>query len=387
MSESSTVSGGDAAASRLRERLDDLGWYHTQELAPGVVTPGMFDLRPYVDRYGIPGDLSGMRALDVGTFEGFWAFELERRGAQVTALDVDSIQQLDWPPRLRPDADGRRGEGFELARDALGSSVERVGCSIYEPTPERLGGQFDLVFCGSVLIHLRDPMLALERMAALCRGRLILADEYSRRLALLPWAAAEFRGETPWSTWWRPAPRAWLAMVRCAGFEDVRQARALRDALSRGPQVGAARRRPRLGAVSAAAERSAAIAHELAYVRGPALASALRKAWVRLRNPRCEIRFGRGSYLGPGFTFRAAEGGATLIVGEAVEFRRDVRIELGAGARLEIGDHTHFTYGVVVQCGSTIEIGERCLFAHGVTIVDGNHRFRDPDAPNPRPGL
>jgi tRNA (mo5U34)-methyltransferase len=205
----------------VSERLGEISWYHTQELGPGIVTQGMFDLRPYVERYGIPGDLTGLRALDVGTFEGFWAFELERRGAEVVAIDVDSIQELDWPPRLRPAGDGRRGEGFEVAREALASDVRRVGMSVYEATPEALGGEFDLVFCGSVLIHLRDPMLALERLAALCRGRLILAEEYSRRLAWLPFGAAEFRGETPWSTWWRPAPRTWLAMVRCAGFEDV----------------------------------------------------------------------------------------------------------------------------------------------------------------------
>jgi tRNA (mo5U34)-methyltransferase len=212
-----------AAVAQLRERFDDVGWYHTQELAPGLVTPGMFDLRPYVDRYGIPDELSGKRVLDVGTFEGFWAFELERRGAEVTAIDVDRIQDLDWPPRLRPEEDGRRGEGFELARAALGSAVDRVGLSVYDATPEGLGGTFDLVFCGSVLIHLRDPMLALERMAGLCRGQLILADEYSRRLSVIPVAGAEFRGETPWSTWWRPSIRAWLSMVRTAGFEDVRR--------------------------------------------------------------------------------------------------------------------------------------------------------------------
>jgi tRNA (mo5U34)-methyltransferase len=212
-----------AAVAQLRERFDHVGWYHTQELAPGLVTPGMFDLRPYVDRYGIPDDLSGKRVLDVGTFEGFWAFELERRGAEVTAIDVDRIQELDWPPRLRPEEDGRRGEGFELARAALGSSVERIGLSVYDATPAELGGTFDLVFSGSVLIHLRDPMLALERMAGLCRGQLILADEYSRRLSVIPVAGAEFRGETPWSTWWRPSIRAWLSMVRTAGFEDVRR--------------------------------------------------------------------------------------------------------------------------------------------------------------------
>jgi tRNA (mo5U34)-methyltransferase len=213
---------GDSIEDELRRRLGEIGWYHTQELAPGIVTPGMFDLRPYVDRYGIPEDLSGMRVLDVGTFEGFWAFELERRGATVTAIDVDRIQDLDWSPRRRPAEDGRRGEGFELAKRALGSNVERVGLSVYDASPDRLGGQFDLVFCGSVLIHLRDPMLALERMAALCSGRLILTEEYSRRLQLIPMIhAAEFKAEDPWSVWWRPAIRTWKAMVRCAGFEGV----------------------------------------------------------------------------------------------------------------------------------------------------------------------
>jgi len=218
----SQTGGGGRAVARLRERLDEIDWYQTQELAPGLVTPGMFDLRPLIPRYGIPEDLAGTRILEVGTFEGFWAFELERRGAAVTALDVDRVQALDWPPRLRPEEDGARGEGFALAREALGSSVERVGMTIYEATPEGLGGAFDLVFCASVLIHLRDPMLALERMAALCRGRLILAEEYSRRLRFVPLAAAEFRGETPWMTWWRPSIRTWLSMVRAAGFDDVR---------------------------------------------------------------------------------------------------------------------------------------------------------------------
>jgi SAM-dependent methyltransferase len=194
------------------------------ELGPELVTEGMFDLRPYVDRYGLPSDLSEKRVLDVGTYEGFWAFELERRGARVTAIDVERIQDLDWPPRRRPTDDASRSEGFHIARDALGSSVERLGLSIYDATPERVGGPFDLVFCGSVLVHLRDPMLALERMARLCRGNLVLAEEYSRRLEPIPLLkTAEFRGETPWMTWWRPTTRTWLAMVRCAGFTEVRR--------------------------------------------------------------------------------------------------------------------------------------------------------------------
>jgi tRNA (mo5U34)-methyltransferase len=208
-----------AALERLRSRLDQLDWYHTQELAPDLLTPGIFDLRPYVDRYGLPERLDGMRVLDVGTFEGFWAFELERRGADVVALDVDRVQQLDWPPRLRPAEDGRRGEGFELVREALGMSARRVGASVYEISPESLGGRFDLVFCGSVLIHLRDPMLALERLASVCAGRLILAEEYSWGPPFRRGHWARFTGDGPWMTWWRPTVKTWLAMIACAGFE------------------------------------------------------------------------------------------------------------------------------------------------------------------------
>jgi len=199
------------------------GWYHSIELAPGVVTEGMFDHRPYVERYGLPDSLEGRSVLDVGTFEGFWAYEMERRGANVDALDVPRIQQLDWPPRERPQEDGERGERFRIAADARGSEVRWHGLSIYDATPERLGRTYDLVFCGSVLIHLRDPQLALERMASLCNGTLILAEEYSRRLEWIPRGLlAEYKAGTH-MTWWRPTSRTWVAMVSVAGFEDVRR--------------------------------------------------------------------------------------------------------------------------------------------------------------------
>jgi tRNA (mo5U34)-methyltransferase len=206
----------------LQQLVDAEDWYHSIELAPGLVTSGMFDHRPYVDRYGLPDSLGGKRVLDVGTFDGFWAFELESRGAEVVALDVPRIQQLDWPPRMRPSDDGERGGRFRLAAEARQSSARWIGLNIYDATVEQLDGPFDLVFCGSVLIHLRDPMLALERMAALCRGGLILAEEYAWRIEWIPrLKLAEFKSGRH-MTWWRPTTRAWMSMARTAGFEDVR---------------------------------------------------------------------------------------------------------------------------------------------------------------------
>src|SRR5918996_1103870 len=151
----------EASATGLIERARQRGWYHTLELRPGEWTDGWFDLRPAIKHYGLPEDMSGMRALDVGTWDGFWAFEMERRGADVVAIDLDDERELDWPPRQRPETfpEEPRGAGFELAKEIRGSSVERVVLSIYDATPEELG-TFDLVLCGSVLIHLRDQLRA-----------------------------------------------------------------------------------------------------------------------------------------------------------------------------------------------------------------------------------
>ncbi|MDX6583402.1 MAG: tRNA (mo5U34)-methyltransferase [Solirubrobacterales bacterium] len=206
-------------AEKLPERL----WYHVIELGDGTVTPGWFDLRPYVHHYGLPDDMSGMRALEVGTWDGFWAFEMERRGAEVVALDLDRESDLDWPPRRRPAewSTEMRGDGFRLLKERRGSKVERVDMSIYHATPEELGS-FDLVFCGSVLLHLRDQLLALERIANLCGGTFISAEEYDRPSGLVPFPVSRYLADREKAVvFWLPSIRTWRRMMRTAGFERV----------------------------------------------------------------------------------------------------------------------------------------------------------------------
>jgi tRNA (mo5U34)-methyltransferase len=210
----------------LLERARELDWYHSLELAPGHVTEGEFDLRPYIDRYELPERMEGMRALDVGTFDGFWSFEMERRGAEVVAIDVDWDQELDWPAYRRPKtfSDKPRGPTFELAKAAFGSNVERRHVSVYDATPEELG-TFDLVFCGSVLIHLRDQPLAIERIASVCRDRFISVEPYDRLMNLLPFASARYRAlrEHTATVFWEPNVRCWREFMISAGFREVEE--------------------------------------------------------------------------------------------------------------------------------------------------------------------
>lgn len=209
----------------LAERVAAREWYHTVELAPGVVTPGWFDLRGVVARLPLPASLAGARCLDVGTFEGFWALEMERRGAE-EVLGVDILDPLAWDwPAGSDDATVRAledrkdaGHGFELVREALGSSISRRELSVYDLGPENVG-EFDFVYLGSLLLHLRDPVGALARVRSVCRGRLLLVDAIDLPMSLLaprrPLAALDAVGR-PW--WWKPNRAALVRMVEAAGF-------------------------------------------------------------------------------------------------------------------------------------------------------------------------
>lgn len=211
-------------------------WYHTVELPDGSVTPGWFDLRGHVGCYRIPDDLTGRRCLEVGTWDGFWAFELEKRGGEVVAIDVDKLDAADWPPvsRARLERDQQElglelGLGFRIAHDALGSRVERVICSVYDLEPDRIGGPVDFAFLGALLLHLREPARALEAIhRTLAPGgtlRVLECVTLRETLRAPRSPVARFEPRIHPFNWWRPNAAALLEYLRAAGFEDVRRGR------------------------------------------------------------------------------------------------------------------------------------------------------------------
>ena len=207
-------------------------WYHVIEVAPGVQTPGVIDHRAVAPLI-LPADLSGRRALDVGTFDGFWALELERRGAEVVAIDLPSFQAVELPPlnrdRLEKEAaatDLELGRGFRIVSSLLGSTARYVQSSVYDLSPETVGGSVDFVFVGDLLLHLRDPVRALERIAGVLapHGRLLVLEPFSLPLTLR--APLRPTGhfqclETPFN-WWVPSLAGLNGWLRAAGFGDVR---------------------------------------------------------------------------------------------------------------------------------------------------------------------
>ena len=186
-------------------------WYHRIEVAPGVVTPGFNDSDKVLRLLDLPKSLAGKRVLDIGTRDGYFAFECERRGADVTAVD--------YLPAAKT--------GFSIAARLLGSRVRYLQANIYRLDQEQLG-TFDMVLMLGLLYHLRDPLGALDVVRDVCAGELLfethVSDDELARLGpafndhpLMQFLPGESYNNDP-TNFWAPNTRCVTAMLEEAGF-------------------------------------------------------------------------------------------------------------------------------------------------------------------------
>jgi len=182
-------------------------WFHRIELAPGVFTPGVDDTPRKAELIQFPADLTGLSVLDIGAYDGYFSFEAERRGAS-RVLAYDSL-----PPDL---------SGFDLARQILRSTVEHMVGSVYELDPTVVG-RFDVVLFLGVIYHLRSPLLALQRIHAVCKGVMYLESQISPGSAGEEQLTAQFLpadelNHDP-TNWWVPTRPCLEAWITSHGFE------------------------------------------------------------------------------------------------------------------------------------------------------------------------
>lgn len=207
-------------------------WYHKIEVPGDITTPGWAPIDK--NAYKIPIDLTGKRILDVGAWDGFWSFEALKRGAkEVVAIDdfSDFLGSLD-------NSDRRAWENFDFCKNTLGYSDEqckRYDISVYDVTEELLG-KFDIVFFFGVLYHLRHPLLALDKVSALCNEEIFvesaILNDYSPYKGGLGHGynesnqiVAEFYSGNQYggndTNWWVPTLHCMGHMVISSGFEKV----------------------------------------------------------------------------------------------------------------------------------------------------------------------
>lgn len=203
------MSPADAA---LRAEIERIRWWHRIDLGSGLITPGREDTVGKLATLHLPASLAGKTVLDVGAWDGFYAFEAERRGAvRVLATDWISWNGSSWGSKA----------GFELARRVLGSRVEDKTMDLYQLAPETVG-QFDVVLFLGVLYHLKHPLLALERIASVTRELLVVETHAALRgrapmLEFYP--EGELLGDP--TNWFSPNPAAVEGMLKVVGFSRI----------------------------------------------------------------------------------------------------------------------------------------------------------------------
>src|SRR6185312_1700016 len=197
-----------------KQEFESRGWWHSFDLPGGRRIDGVCSvegLRRRIEQYPVPEDLRGARVLDIGAWDGWYTFEMERRGADVVAVDC-------WDnPR------------FHQIQTALKSRAEYRQMDVYDLTPATVG-RFDIVLFMGVLYHLKHPLLALERVCAITKDlavvdSFILREEHrpgenvENRPVMEFYENEEFGGQT--DNWCGPSLPCLMAMCRTAGFARV----------------------------------------------------------------------------------------------------------------------------------------------------------------------
>lgn len=220
----------DAVAQEARQ----LGpWFHNLHLPGGVQTEPRHFLGDFPAfkwhriETALPSDLRGWTALDVGCNAGFYSFELAKRGATVTGVDVDEhyLRQAQWAAR-QYDMDGqvqfRQMHVYDLARTAE---------------------HYDLVLFMGLFYHLRHPLLALDILAAKTDRLMLFQTFTSEDAQVHPWVdnfelpqrdmmakpgwprmafiESSFSGDP--TNWWAANHACCIAMLRSASLHVISQ--------------------------------------------------------------------------------------------------------------------------------------------------------------------
>jgi len=198
----------------IKNEMNKIKWWHKIDLGNGIITPGKVETFQKLKRIGMPENLKGKTVLDVGTFNGFYSFEAEKRGAK-RVLATDSFM---W----QKEETGAR-KGFNFAKKVLNSQIEEKEIDILDISPEKIG-TFDLVLFLGVLYHMRHPLLALEKVASVTNEMAIIETETDMvefdRPAIAFYPDKEF--EDGPSTWVGPNIQAIEAMLKVAGFKKTK---------------------------------------------------------------------------------------------------------------------------------------------------------------------
>lgn len=218
----------------------DCAFYHRLPFPETRDCPWQWDLVGREGEYLGGFEFSGKRVLEFGAANGILTAYMESQGAELVATDLSpDISKTSWDVLWREGmdpavvetamADGIKGinNGFWYVHERSGLSAKLVHGTAYE-TPREIG-RFDVVTMCAILLHLRDPLRAIENALQFTDDVIIIAD-------LMPFALSEKEAARPLAmfmpspdrvpahggvTWWHISPEMYKRYLDLRGFDVV----------------------------------------------------------------------------------------------------------------------------------------------------------------------
>jgi tRNA (mo5U34)-methyltransferase len=224
-------------------------WWHSIEVAPGVITPGHKTVEQHqleLASFRFP-DLHEKTVLDIGGWDGFYAFEAERLGASRVAVLDHYVWSIDYKGLASRESAGAAEQdrrfaatleqsefwrphdlpgkaGFDTARRLRGSRVEEIVGDLMT-MPLDAVGQWDVVLFLGVLYHLQDPLGALRRLSTVTKELAVLETQavsvggHEDASVWEFYPADELAGDP--TNWFAPSAAALRGALLAVGFTRV----------------------------------------------------------------------------------------------------------------------------------------------------------------------
>ncbi len=224
------------ATPQVINDIKDCYFYHSVDLPVQGTVEGQWDLRQNIVDYLGNVEFKNKRVLDVACKNGALSFHMEGQGAEVVSYDLDKSSDWDLVPFVKWRESERKSYQHDRLRieklnraywychKLLNSNVKVVYGPMYK-IPDTIG-LFDISIFGSILLHLRDPFLALQNGLRLTKDTVVIAEPLRAStisksepcLKFLPNA----KNFGPKETWWDIRPEWVVQAIGVLGFEDVK---------------------------------------------------------------------------------------------------------------------------------------------------------------------
>jgi len=188
-----------------QEEINEVGWwFHNIKFPNGLETkPGSeYPRGLWKEALEFLPDLQDKTVLDIGCNGGYMEIELDKLGAQVTAIDREQryVNQTNLTKRE-----------FDLNCEVLLADLEELHLM-----PEFSGRKFDVVLLLGVIYHVDNPIRALSNTLNLAKEMVLMETDIST----LPGSVAEFLNyPEKYRYTWRPTKECIHKLIACAGGE------------------------------------------------------------------------------------------------------------------------------------------------------------------------